>query len=77
MTQMIDQKLAMLRTHRNNINRYQRLLKTILTDLEREFIERRLAAEQSAFEALTASTFPLIFHDTPPLPEPSTDQEAA
>jgi hypothetical protein len=74
---MIDQDLARLRTHRNNVNRYQRLLKTILTDLEREFIGRRLAAEQSAFEALIASTFPLTFDDKPPPPEPATDREAA
>ena len=32
---MIDQKLARLRTHRNNISRYRRLLKTPLTDFER------------------------------------------
>jgi hypothetical protein len=74
---MIDQKLARLRSHRNNINRYQRLKKTTLTDLEREFIDRRLAAEQSAFEALIASTFPLTFDDVPPPPGPSTNWEAA
>jgi len=39
---MIDQKLARLRTHRNNISRYRRLLKTPLTDFERGFIERRI-----------------------------------
>jgi hypothetical protein len=32
-----------LRTHRNNIARYRRLLQTKLTDLERQFIERRLS----------------------------------
>jgi hypothetical protein len=48
MTKMIDEHLARLRTHRNNISRYRRLLKTLLTDFEREFIERRLAEEQSA-----------------------------
>lgn len=31
-----------------NIGRYQRLLRTHLTDLEREFVERRLAEERQA-----------------------------
>jgi hypothetical protein len=61
---MIDEKLAILRTHRNNISRYRRLLKTELTEFERQFIERRLLEERSAMEKLAASTFPLTF----PLP---------
>jgi hypothetical protein len=56
---MIDEKLARLRTHRDNIHRYRRLLKTRLTDLEREYLERRLSEEQSTMEMLSASTFPL------------------
>ena len=32
---MIDEQLARLRTHRNNIARYRHLLKTKLSDLER------------------------------------------
>ena len=51
---MIDEQLARLRTHRNNIARYRRLLQTHLTDYEREFIERRMSEEQSHFESLTA-----------------------
>ena len=58
---MIDEKLALLRTHRNNISRYRRLLKTQLTDYERQFIEKRLSEERSAMENLAASTFPLTF----------------
>jgi hypothetical protein len=54
-------KLARLRTHRNNIDRYRRLLKTRLTELERQYIEGRLSEEQSALEKLAASTFPLAF----------------
>lgn len=56
---MIDEKFALLRTHRNNIMRYRRLLKTKLTECERQFIERRLSEERSAMEKLAASTFPL------------------
>ena len=40
---MIDEKFALLRTHRNNIMRYRRLLETKLTECERQFIERRLS----------------------------------
>ena len=58
---MIDENLSLMRAHRNNIARYRKLLKTDLTDLERQFIERRLAEEQSAMEEIAASTFPLLF----------------
>jgi hypothetical protein len=49
---MIDEKFALLRTHRNNISRYRRLLKTELTEFERQFIERRLSEERCAMEHL-------------------------
>lgn len=62
---MLEERFARLRTHRNNIARYQRLLKTNLTDLERQFIERRLSEEQSEFERLSAGTFPVAFKDPP------------
>ena len=58
---MLDAQFARLRTHRNNIAHYRRLLMTNLTDLERQFIERRLSEEQSKFELLRADTFPLAF----------------
>jgi hypothetical protein len=56
---MTDENLALMRRHRNNINRYRRLLKTKLTECERQFIEKRLSEEQSAMERFAASTFPL------------------
>ena len=56
---MIDEKFARLRTHRNNMGRYRQLLKTELTELERQFIERRLLEEQAMLESLSASIFPL------------------
>jgi hypothetical protein len=59
MPKMIDEKLALLRSCRNNIRRYRNLLKTNLADLERQFIERGLAEEPSATEKAIASTFPL------------------
>jgi hypothetical protein len=72
MTKMIDEKLARLRTHRNNIDRYRRLLRTRLTELERQFIARRLSEEQSALEKLAASTFPLAFQG-PRIQNPSKE----
>lgn len=56
---MLDEKLAHFRTHRDNIHRYRRLLKTKLSTLEREFIERRLAEEEAAVEYLRVTAFPL------------------
>jgi hypothetical protein len=61
MTTMLDEKFALLRTHRNNIIRDRRLLKTELTEIERQFIERRLSEERAAVENLAASTFPIAF----------------
>ena len=58
---MFEQNLARIRTHRNNIYRYRRLLRTELSDLERDFIDRRMAREQAAMEALVAETFPVTF----------------
>jgi hypothetical protein len=64
---MIDENLARIRTHRNNIDRYKRLLKTDLSDLERQFIERRLNEEASSLEKLAASTFPVAFEYSRPI----------
>jgi hypothetical protein len=61
MMTMTDEKLALLRAHRNNISRYHRLLQTELTEFERRFIERRLSEERSAVERIAAATFPMTF----------------
>ena len=58
---MFDEKLARMRAHRNNIHRYRRLLETKLSDIERQFIERRLREEHSAMAELTNVTFPIHF----------------
>jgi hypothetical protein len=61
MTTVTDENFALLRTHRNNIRRYRRLLTTKLTEFERQFVDRRLSEERSAMERLASSTFPLTF----------------
>jgi hypothetical protein len=58
---MLDRDLARIRTHRNNIHRYRRLIGTKLSDVERQFIERRLSEEQSALQALAAEISPSNF----------------
>ncbi|VIO78216.1 hypothetical protein CI1B_72930 [Bradyrhizobium ivorense] len=64
-SRMIDQRLEQLRAHRNNIQRYRRLLKTKLTDLERQFIERRLAKEHAAAQRTASDIPPLGVLPTP------------
>lgn len=56
---MVDEKLARIRARTSDIRRYRRLLKTSLTDLERRYIQRRLAEEERALMALMSETFPL------------------
>jgi hypothetical protein len=70
---MFDADLARIRAHRNNILRYRRLLKTRLSDLERQFIERRLSEEQAAVNALLSQGFPVAFT----LPKSSTAPASA
>jgi hypothetical protein len=43
---------ALCQAHRNNIKRYERLLKTYLTDIERDFIEVRLSEAVDALSLL-------------------------
>jgi len=54
-TMMIEKNLAKFRAHRNNVDRYKRLLRTRLTELEQEFIEKRLREELAILEALAPS----------------------
>ncbi|MFK4522146.1 U3 small nucleolar ribonucleoprotein component [Bradyrhizobium japonicum] len=63
---VIDEKLARLRAHRNNISRYRRLLRTKLSALKRQYIERRLSEEKTAVEALSASTFQIAINASRP-----------
>ena len=67
-TMIMDENLARLRAHRNNIHRYRRLLATQLTDLERAYIERRLEEERAAMAALSEETFPFTLPPAVALP---------
>ncbi|WP_461194193.1 hypothetical protein [Bradyrhizobium sp. UFLA06-06] len=74
--EIVDRQLEQLRAHRNNIQRYRWLLSTQLSDLERNFIERRLSEESSAMETLAAQ-IPLLVHERPPLGGTASRSEGA
>lgn len=48
----MDDKIARLRTHQKNIDRYQNLLKSKLSETEAQYIERRLSEERFAMAML-------------------------
>ena len=51
---MLDLASARFSAYTNNITRYRRLLETNLTELEREYVQRRLFEVQSELETLEA-----------------------
>ena len=53
---MQDEKALSKFVSQQNIGRYERLLGTYLTDLEREFVERRLAEERQTLRSAEAET---------------------
>jgi len=53
---MTEVDIARLAAHRSNIHRYQRLLRTRLSDLEQDFILKRLEEERKALQALSRSS---------------------
>ncbi len=55
---MTEMTLQRLRAHRSNIHRYQRLLATRLSDLERAYIARRLTEERVCVESLLQPALP-------------------
>ena len=42
----MEKRIVQLRTHQKNISRYENMLKTELTDLERQFVQKRLSEER-------------------------------
>ena len=47
---MTDLRSAKILSHRRNIQRYARLLATELTDVERQYLHKRIAEEQAELE---------------------------
>jgi hypothetical protein len=50
---MRDLRTAKILSHQRNIQRYNRLLATDLTELEREYLHKRIAEEQAELERWT------------------------
>jgi hypothetical protein len=51
----MDERIVRLRTHQKNIDRYQSLLKTQLSDVEMHYLEKRLSEERFAIAMLMPS----------------------
>jgi hypothetical protein len=51
-TMMTDFRTAKILSHRRNIQRYGRLLATELTELERQYLHRRITEEHAALDRL-------------------------
>jgi hypothetical protein len=49
---VMDEKIARLRAHQKNIDRYQRLLQTKLTEVEKRYVEKRLSEERFSIRML-------------------------
>ena len=54
---IVDENLS---AHNRNIDHYTRLLRTSLTALEQNFIERRIAEERKALDRLASETLPIV-----------------
>jgi hypothetical protein len=48
----MDERSARLHTHQKNIDRYQGLLKTKLSEAEKQYLEKRLSEERVAIAML-------------------------
>jgi len=46
----VERKAALLRAHQKNVERYESLLKTKLSELETDYLEKRLSEERLAIE---------------------------
>lgn len=51
---MSDLNAVRISVHQNNINRYRRLLRTKLTEIELQYVARRLAEERQSLDFLVA-----------------------
>ena len=49
---MPNERSARIRSHQSNLERYCRLLTTELTDLERQFLRKRIAEERLKLDRL-------------------------
>jgi hypothetical protein len=66
---VMDQRIVRLRAHQKNIERYQSLLKTKLSEVETHYLEKRLSEERFAIGMLDFMAPPSKGYDVPGAPE--------
>ena len=57
----METRTVQLRTHQKNIVRYENMLKTELTDRERQFVQKRLSEERFTIALLQCMSAPKGF----------------
>ena len=57
----METRTVQLRTHQKNIDRYAGLLETNLSEVERQYIEKRMSEERLAMALLTRIYFNAVF----------------
>ena len=68
----MNETIVRLRTHQNNIDRYEALLQTMLSEAEKQFVEKRLSEERLAIALLEVTGRAASArngHDRPEAPE--------
>ena len=64
----MEERISRLRAHLRNIDRYQSLLKTKLSDAEQRYLESRLSEERFAITTLNFTSSEIKTYDRPETP---------
>jgi len=64
----MEERITRLRAHLRNIDRYQSLLKTRLSDAEQRYLESRLSEERFAITTLNFTISEIKTYDPPETP---------
>ena len=64
----MEERITRLRAHLRNIDRYQSLLKTKLSDAEQRYLESRLSEERFAITTLNFTSSEIKTYDRPETP---------
>ena len=64
----MEERITRLRVHLRNIDRYQSLLKTKLSDAEQRYLESRLSEERFAITTLNFTSSEIKTYDRPETP---------
>ena len=64
----MEERITRLRAHLRNIDRYQSMLKTKLSDAEQRYLESRLSEERFAITTLNFTSSEIKTYDRPETP---------